>query len=42
MNDDDDDNDGHEDEDKHKKFSPCIKTCIYYIYVVTKFHGLAE
>lgn len=38
--DEDEDNDGDGDEDK--KVSPCIKTCIYYIYVVTKFHDLAE
>lgn len=42
MNEDVEYNDGDEDEDKDKKASPCIKTCIYYIYVVTKFHGLAE
>lgn len=42
MNEDVEYNDGDEDEDKDKKASPCIKTCICYIYVVTKFHGLAE
>lgn len=31
-----------EDEDEDKKFSPGIKTCIRYIYVVTKFPGLEE
>lgn len=35
-------NDGNWDEDKDKKVSPCIKSCVYYIYVVTKFHGFAE
>lgn len=35
-------NDGDGDEDEDKKFSPGIKTCISYIYVVTKFPGLEE